>query len=740
MVLAWVHLDRRLFCSFGCVTNLFDTGTSSEAVGTPDEHIGYIASEEYASRITSPRPPSAQAGKARTSSSNPPSESPLRKMSFPAGELEKLTKTTSRAVESETEDEVIHIDLPARRLSRMMGLNASSEELLLPSGTINEDEEHTAPILAPDEVAKRPEAEYLQPAVTPDPERRASAYYDADAPLQLSGRRGSRNSSRPSSIHGVPALTRQISHEDPISPPLDNVKEYEPLFPDEDEKHTDKPTTHAGKVKRPDTLARHHFPSQDIWEDTPESLRLEATVETPQVPLDAEGAANQVVKTAPPTFESPEQEAARKNKISAEDQQSFLTDHTKKAKNNFGRAVRDEMAASRPGLKQRFPSQDIWEDSPDSTYITTTVESPPESQDKELGSPETDVQKQPPVPPRPVKGDVESSKPIIPTRPTLRSKQSSSDQQAEKEVSPERKVPVVPARPKPQIPVRPNKAAAAGTSTERDISPSKAEPPAIPKAKPAVPARQLGGKIAALKAGFMSDLNSRLQLGPQAPKKEEPKEEVVEEAEKAPLADARKGRARGPQRRKPGASPSASAAAAADADATTTPAVPKVKFAFVASTIWSIDDDNALAVPLAKKTASPPAAVTPAPTVASSVEADAKKPADEPELPPAKPSTLEEVQAAGEEEEELTPAPAAAKVALPEKVEEEAPETLVSEATQTGAQEIQVNSTDGSSEKLSVFLGARAPEEGTVIVKESGEEIVHDGDERGLATKTGPGV
>ena len=48
----------------------------------------------------------------------------------------------------------------------------------------------------------------------------------------------------------------------------------------------------------------------------------------------------------------------------------------------------------------------------------------------------------------------------------------------------------------------------------------------------------------------MSDLDSRLKLGPQGPKPQEKAEPEVEE-EKAPLADARKGRAKGPARRKP---------------------------------------------------------------------------------------------------------------------------------------------------------------------------------------------
>jgi hypothetical protein len=79
----------------------------------------------------------------------------------------------------------------------------------------------------------------------------------------------------------------------------------------------------------------------------------------------------------------------------------------------------------------------------------------------------------------------------------------------------------------------------------------------------------MGSKIAALQAGFMNDLNRRLQLGPQAPPKKEEHEAAAEgegaaaekeEKEKVPLSDARKGRARGPARRAP-ASAAGSAAA-----------------------------------------------------------------------------------------------------------------------------------------------------------------------------------
>ena len=95
---------------------------------------------------------------------------------------------------------------------------------------------------------------------------------------------------------------------------------------------------------------------------------------------------------------------------------------------------------------------------------------------------------------------------------------------------------------------------ATGDSRDTALGDVTSPPPTV-KAKPTVPARPGGSKIAALQAGFMSDLNNRLKLGPQGPQKpaEPTEEEKVEE--KAPLADARKARAKGPARRKPAVSP-----------------------------------------------------------------------------------------------------------------------------------------------------------------------------------------
>jgi hypothetical protein len=87
----------------------------------------------------------------------------------------------------------------------------------------------------------------------------------------------------------------------------------------------------------------------------------------------------------------------------------------------------------------------------------------------------------------------------------------------------------------------------------------------------------------------MSDLNKRLQLGPQAPKKgESAAEEVEEEKEKAPLSDARKGRARGPVRRAPAKSPAPATELPIGTTETTTLGFSKP------TTLWHINPDDGM--------------------------------------------------------------------------------------------------------------------------------------------------
>ncbi|OCK82207.1 hypothetical protein K432DRAFT_265099, partial [Lepidopterella palustris CBS 459.81] len=573
-------------------------GTSREAIGTPDEQIGYMASEEYASRITSPRPSSIHAPKANSSGSQ--TESPLRKASLPVNQMDADGKPKSvgseHALESEAEDDIIHIGPPSHRVSKIGGGGYDPpKEDLGPEGGNTEEEGgwivergYGVPILASDEVAKNPEAEFLLPAVSPELERRGSGEYTITepdgVPSYLTGRRStSRNSNRnigaQKDSQGQSRFTSPSEHER-IGTPLENVKEYEPLFPDDDEhEHKERPTKAvADKLKRPD-LARHHFPSQDVWEDTPSSLQLQTTVDSPQAPEEPptpgdHGAAND--------FETPETETNRKQELPDEDQESFLPDRTKRfAKSELKPDVLDDVSSSRPGTNQRFPSRDIWEDSPDHYQLVTTVSGPQTEETNQYAE----------------DSPTKTEKPQIPARPSIPARPIQS-----KEILPaDKKVPVIPDRPKPQIPARPGKLLSKTSSAEKvpttsDATSTDASPAPPTKPKPAVPARPGGSKIAALKAGFMNDLNSRLQLGPQAPKVQEPaKEEQVEEQERAPLADARKGRAKGPQRRKPASSPSGAAVAEEKA-----PAAPKLEFVS-ACTVWEIaPEEEKVDVPAAR--------------------------------------------------------------------------------------------------------------------------------------------
>ena len=613
-----------------------------------------MASEAYVSRINTPQSATYH-GKAHSNHSQTHVDSPLRKTSFPvdiegkegfdrSSQRQSYARPSSEhALESETEDDEIHIPPPTVRRDKIggNGYNPPTEDLGPHGGNTEaeggwiDETGYGVPILASDEVAKEPGSEHLQPAVSPAQERRGSNYYagiDSDVPpsyqsgFRNSSRSGSasnsRPGSRPGSIHGsLPGLSRFTSHDerDDMHTPLEDVEEYEPLFPEEEDKEG-RPIPATEHFKRREMLMKRRFPSQDIWEDTPNSLQLQATVTTPEPTEQQDPAA----KPPSTVFESPETEGARKGEVSEDEKVKLIPREERLAKSSFKPHLLDEN--QRPDLKQRFPSRDIWEDSPDSARLETTVGGPqgedPKSpvddgliagavvrtfgrpnEGKVLGDQAREgatagaaAVEKPSIPPRPAKNNAQADSlrngiqapPSIPARPLRKLHQvppadipsplskasaESSPIEAKQAVLPEsRKAPLLPERPKPQMPARPAKpisrdsaepiplskvtSASSTLSGEAvdDRQGSTSKPPA-PKPKPAVPSRPAGNKIAALKAGFLSDLDKRLQLGPQAPPK--PQEKAVTEdepeEEKAPLADARKGRARGPARRKPAA-------------------------------------------------------------------------------------------------------------------------------------------------------------------------------------------
>ncbi|KAI9798156.1 MAG: hypothetical protein M1833_004905 [Piccolia ochrophora] len=697
----------------------FNEGTTPAAVGTPDEQIGYRASEEYATRLASSRPPSTSYHhKTHSNPSQTHVESPLRKTSFPANAIEidafkeskrdRKGEFSESALESEVEDDIIHVDPPSYRATKIGGggYDPPTEDLgphggnTVEEGGWIEERGYGAPILASDELAKGPGAEFMQPAISPRQERRGSDYhagFDSDHPpsymsgLMPSGSRGSsiagsrptsRPTSRPGSIHGgVSGLVRfsSLEEREETGTPLEDVEEYEPLFPDDEKNNVkkidEKRLTKADKLR----LFKHKFPSKDIWEDAPSSAQLMATVSTPELPSESVETAEEAERNQ----EAPAADAVRRqNDIGDIETTRFLPRETKEfAKPHFKPGVLEEIP-TRPGMKQRFPSRDIWEDTPASLQLQTTVtapqvddiRSPPDVPErpttgavavvhdkaatgtglgKEEGRATTSIAatlekpEQPSIPTRPARskgGDKPAESvaaqparkvqqasiaetPISPSKsssaparkpskpsPLSTSPTKTDDQNAEARTSPvtERKAPTIPGRPKPQVPTRPTKPAARestediplakttsatstrsiGSGSEDAVSPKDVQLPPAPKPKPAVPARPGGSKIASLKAGFLSDLDKRLQLGPQGVKPPEKKEEPGQEEpiEKLPLSDARKGRARGPARRKPAVSPTGT-------DAVVSETAPAQLGIFGASTVWSIAVDGALNVP-----------------------------------------------------------------------------------------------------------------------------------------------
>lgn len=579
-------------------------------IGTPGEEIAWGATDSYTSKLTSPKStplPASERRKRSSSDDQQNSGSPLRKItSYPFPR-----KVSNGAVE---DDDTVHVDQPERSWNKVTGGGVADGTLDLgprggntaQRGGWYEEQGAGTPILASDEVMKRPGSAFMQPAV--DPEDPDHHDYDSD---QYDTSRGnsrrnslrvpSRPSSRPNSMHGDYQggnLYRFISHDEHhgsgLHTPLEEIEEYEPLIPEGQEE----PPKQKPKPKKRPGLEHHHFPSQDVWEDTPSSLQYQTTVETPEPERQARTAPPPASK--PTAFETPEAEQQRK----AQNPDNMFSEN----KTLLKPSVADEL---RPGM-HRFPSRDIWEDTPDSSMGVTTVSSPqvaeergiPEDRPTTTGQDEGDVRattgfassRRPSVPARPLRKSklAEEMKPEDVDEPSESTSRDIADTTAVQPSSPEKsKAPAIPDRPKPSVPPRPAKtskeAQADGVELSKSISPEDGPP--VNKPKPPVPARPGGEKLAALKAGFMNDLNNRLKLGPQGPppKANEAEAEAVEETTKAPLADARKGRAKGPTRRKPAASPSAAVEEK--------PAALSLSFSST-TTVWEIDETDKLQVPL----------------------------------------------------------------------------------------------------------------------------------------------
>ena len=800
-------------------------GASEDAVAQsiPDEQIGYIASEEYA-RLISPRPQSTNDGKRHSSGG----ETPLRQSFIPEDVDRKAMGANEDATEDASDDEVIHIDPMTRRMSRVDDGNEheADEEKVETADYDDADESQTAaysaPILAADEVAKRPEAEYMQPAVPPEWERAPTATYIDSDENNVMRRSGSRPSSRPNSFHapssGGNLMVKLMSADehDHSSTPLEGIHEYEPLFPsdEEDEKKGSASKLEEGNdedkkrkmLHRPKLSAHsHRFPSMDIWEDTPGSLQLQTVVATPQLPDDEDKSMSSAVARKPTStrlFEPPDAEEARKRKegMSSADRTSYLPSRAKAmADPRFKPGVLEEMHMQnqqhqhqhrnqdritghrRPGMQQRFPSRDVWEDTPDHFRLVTTVGGPQQWEESmsasatepaASGAVEDKSTVKPPIPPRSSRSQVKEQEPKNSQNNMLPSPVDRTQ------------YPAIPSRPKPKLPARPAKliskdsgeqsplsramsadsdgSSGSGAGNVSTFTAGTSAPPQT-KAKPTPPPRPagdaVGNKIAALKAGFMSDLNSKLKMGPAAAaaaavgagvgivagsmgssegdgtdSAEDGNGNKVVTVERATLDDARKGRAKGPAGRR-----RAGGAAATAADESSKAGIKDEAMSLSISgarTVWRLGDDGVIDVPSLqsakghgiKGNEASKSSTEGAPTHATHDTADV----DDKDT-----STTIGDEGYKNTIIRSTPSPASQESASPLK--------MTSSAAQTGQIDVSIpaigsgdsgRSDAAKEEKMTVYIDGAAPESGNVVVKhkDSDGNGTEGGNEVGIAS------
>lgn len=469
--------------------------------------------------------------------------------------------------------------------------------------------EHEHPILASDEVLKRAGSNIMFPAVSPPlsawrststanntrpatPSKFNIDDEDADVePVRLSG-------------------SGSESRESFILSSLKFGERPEPLFPDSDPEDEPAGTKTPAenkiheKLKRPGmpesvgSSSGHRFPSKDVWEEAPEFSQLETTVST-RAPSVAENSDEDHETKGEVQKRSDGKSAAEVAYIHGQPNEHYVpgdeVEFERKQKGSLGKPAQYQHQVDRSGrddglnrlLKKgspsddpeklgvartkakRFPSKDIWEDAPPSLELSASIgegdaadASAVETEEHATISgstdpAETETERHSTTSP-PTEGPTPSAKtpkpdtparPVVPSsRPPTKSRQPTdpSVPVAEKKLPPN-----LPGRPKPKVPLnRPTRPSSTATTAAAARSPStEIHPPAM-KPRPSVPPRT-GGKIAAMKAGFLTDLDNRLKFGPQAPKKEEEKVGKAEEKDKVVLEDVRKGRAKGPRRKLP---------------------------------------------------------------------------------------------------------------------------------------------------------------------------------------------
>lgn len=510
----------------------------------------------------------------------------------------------------------------------------------------DDDHEYHAPILASDEVQKNPRAYVQRAAVHPPPERRTSNYEAEDS--------SGRPLSRPASVH------KDSSQPEIRYTPLEDVEEYEPLFTEETRKERQQ-VEHADENKH-----HNHFPSKDIWEDAPSSVHYTATVSTPDLPESehhrsrSSGQQDDRPMTPAHAFARHQEELAEKE-AKRRSGGNFLPLGHEQNLHSMSKPTwaghQAHLKIERPASGPKFPSRDVWEDVPESHMHQAIISSPEE-------------EKKPELPSRPAKKSSDSSeRPAVPTRPKPR--QTSGDDARPK--------PPVSDKPKPQLPARPAKSSSGDS---------------VGKAKPPVPSRPAGSsKIAALQSGFINDLNQRLKIGPQVHKEKPKEEEPDEEKEKTPLSDARKSRARGPQRRAPPAKSPAPTAVTEEKSS-----APTLSFSMPQSS-WQIGDDGNLAI---------------------------EEKYDEPEQSPVKEAPAKEetpvavtenLSAQDVEEKQIEPEPAAEPALAPSG-------PAVDAESEIPAQEAKAGSAEPPAESVHEDNGIEGKVEKTLVANMAGESVL----------------
>lgn len=539
---------------------------------------------------------------------------------------------------------------------------------------------YMAPAISPPLAAWRPES-----AVNSRPHSRPQSTHpgidddddddeDADVePVRLSGR----------GFESKESLVRES---------LESGERPEPLFPESDDEAERKETPGEMKVhekpKRPGmpesmgSSGGHRFPSKDVWEEAPEFSQLEATVSSTPPPKDTEmtDEEREAERTIPKRTDGkpetgvkfihgqPNEHYVPGDEVEFERKQKEALKKTVEYRHHVNREGRDDGlekllkrgsstddpdklgASSSREKAKRFPSNDIWEDVPPSLELSAELTHLPEeeysaTEPKDRATTSGTTKFEDPnmseVEKRPTTGaPIEaSSRPEILARPAVPSARPAPKvrgapptppdrpQASDQPVTEKRLPPGLPDRPKPKVPLNRPVRPVGGLAAK---SPSADAVPTVPKSKPSVPPRT-GGKIAALKAGFLSDLDNRLKLGPMAPKKaeEEAPASPEKEKEKEVLADVRKSRAKGPRGRKLPTATTTEAAAPKEEK--------KLEIMSVGVwSIWSVGDQGDIEV----LTDSPP-------PEKKAAQEDKKEKKDEDSVPAATTSTLPGVTGTG---------------------------------------------------------------------------------------------